>query len=98
MPCGGVSSTGVTGARRELPRDLSLLVGRIQRVTSTPVCVGFGISTPEQAATVARLADGVIVGSALVSRIGEAGSPGEAMTAAREFVGGLAEAVRATRR
>ena len=93
-----VSSTGVTGARRELPRDLSLLVGRIQRVTSTPVCVGFGISTPEQAATVARLADGVIVGSALVSRIGEAGSPGEAMTAAREFVGGLAEAVRATRR
>ncbi len=89
-----VSTTGVTGARRELPRDLSLLVGRIKRVTATPVCVGFGISTPEHAAAVGRLADGVIVGSALVSRIGAAASRSDAVFAAREFVSGLAAALR----
>ncbi len=88
-----VSTTGVTGARRELPRDLSLLVGRIKRVTATPVCVGFGISTPEHAAAVGRLADGVIVGSALVSRIGAANSRSDAVSAAREFVSGLAAAL-----
>ena len=89
-----VSTTGVTGARRELPRDLSLLVDRIKRVTATPVCVGFGISTPQHAAAVGRLADGVIVGSALVSRIGAATSRSDAVFVAREFVSGLAAALR----
>ncbi len=89
-----VSTTGVTGARRELPRDLSLLVGRIKRVTASPVCVGFGISTPEHAAAVGSLADGVIVGSALVSRIGAAARRSDAVLAATEFVSGLAAALR----
>ena len=88
-----VSTTGVTGERAELPSDLSLLVGRIKRVTATPVCVGFGISTPEHAAAVGRLADGVIVGSALVSRIGAATSRSAAVSAATEFVSGLAAAL-----
>ncbi len=73
-------------------------MARIRRVTSTPVAVGFGISTPEQAAQVARLADGVIVGSALVSRIGAAPSPEAALRAAVEFVRALSEAVHAARR
>jgi tryptophan synthase alpha chain len=92
-----VSVTGVTGVRRELPPDLAQLVARIRRVTSTPVCVGFGVSTPEQAAEVARLADGVIVGSALVSRIGAAPSREAAVRAAVDFTRGLAAAVRSAR-
>jgi len=93
-----VSVTGVTGARRELPPDLAHLVARIRRVTATPVCVGFGVSTPAQAAEVARLADGVIVGSALVSRIGAAQGREAAVRAAREFTVELAAAVRSVRR
>ncbi len=93
-----VSTTGVTGARDDLPADLSQLVGRIQRVTDTPVCVGFGISTGEQAARVAALADGVIVGSALVSRIGAAPTPADAVSAATSFVRDLAAAIQAVHR
>jgi tryptophan synthase alpha chain len=92
-----VSVTGVTGSRRTLPPDLAQLVGRIRRVTPTPVCVGFGVSTAEQAAEVARLADGVIVGSALVARIGAAKSRDAAIRSAREFVAELAAAVRTAR-
>jgi len=92
-----VSVTGVTGARSTLPQELEELVARIQRVTAKPVCVGFGIGTPEQAAAVGRLADGVIVGSALVGRIAEAGSGPEAVAAASEFVASLAKALRAGR-
>jgi tryptophan synthase alpha chain len=84
-----VSVTGVTGARRELPIDLEQAVARLRRQTSTPIGVGFGISTPEQAAQVARFADGVIVGSALVDRIGSAKSPREAIETASEFVRAL---------
>ena len=89
--------TGVTGARSALPKDLSQLVGRIQRVTSTPVAVGFGVSTPEQAAEVARLADGVIVGSALVDRLGAAENAGAAIAAAGAFVRSLSEGIRSAR-
>lgn len=62
-----VSLTGVTGARERLPEDLRDLVRRIKASTELPVCVGFGVSTPEQARQVAEIADGVIVGSALVA-------------------------------
>jgi len=92
-----VSVTGVTGARRDLPSDLATLVARIRRVTSTPVCVGFGVSTPEQAAQVARIADGVIVGSALVSRIDAAPDREAAVASAREFVAELSRAIRSSR-
>ncbi|MDW7656530.1 MAG: tryptophan synthase subunit alpha [Bacillota bacterium] len=61
-----VSSLGVTGVRSEIETDLVRLVTTIKQVTNTPVAVGFGISTPRQAAAIARICDGVIVGSALV--------------------------------
>jgi tryptophan synthase alpha chain len=71
-----VSRTGVTGERRELPRDLEAQIRALRLVTTKPVCVGFGVGNPAQAAAVGRLADGVIVGSAIVRLIEElAGSP-----------------------
>ncbi|MDR2783910.1 MAG: tryptophan synthase subunit alpha [Treponema sp.] len=68
-----VSSLGVTGIRGEITTDLSALVASVKAETSLPVAVGFGIHTAEQAAEVARVADGVIVGSALVRIIEERG-------------------------
>jgi tryptophan synthase alpha chain len=61
-----VSRTGVTGERAELPRELAKEVTALRKVLKLPVAVGFGISTPEQAGAVAKVADGVVVGSALV--------------------------------
>jgi tryptophan synthase alpha chain len=61
-----ISRTGVTGLRSELPPELPVTVERLRSATTLPICVGFGISTPPQAAAVARLADGVVVGSAVV--------------------------------
>ena len=61
-----VSVTGVTGARNFLPSDLKDFVTSVRNVTDKPLCIGFGISTPEQASQVGSLADGVIVGSRIV--------------------------------
>jgi len=61
-----VSVTGVTGARDALPADLEAFVGRVRKATDKPLCVGFGISAPEQARRVAAIADGVIVGSRII--------------------------------
>jgi len=61
-----VSVTGVTGARRQLPKNLSQFIARVRKATDKPLCVGFGIATPEQARQVAQIADGVIVGSRLI--------------------------------
>lgn len=77
-----VSVTGVTGARTSISEGLSDLIARVREHTSEPVCVGFGIGTPEQAKQVGALADGVIVGSACVKTIGGSEKPVEA---AREF-------------
>jgi len=63
-----VSTTGITGERTDLPPELTETVQRVRAHTSSPIAVGFGISTLEHAAAVARIADGVIVGSALVKR------------------------------
>lgn len=65
-----VSLTGVTGARNQLPSGLGDFVARVRSQTDTPLAVGFGIGDGEQARTVAEIADGVIVGSALVKRAG----------------------------
>ncbi len=81
-----VSLTGVTGARDHLPPDLESFVARVRPATDLPLAVGFGIGTPRQAARVARIADGVIVGSALVRAIGAAKDP---VTAASAFVASL---------
>ncbi|MCB0111123.1 MAG: tryptophan synthase subunit alpha [Caldilineaceae bacterium] len=65
-----VSVTGVTGARTELPPDLKDFVQRVRKYTDLPLAIGFGIGNREQAATVGEIADGVIVGSALVKASG----------------------------
>ncbi len=72
-----VSLTGVTGAREGLPEGIAEFVARTRAVTSKPLCVGFGISNAENAGRVANFADGVIVGSALVSKIGDASNAAE---------------------
>ena len=64
-----VSVTGVTGARRELPQEISSFLTEIKLATRKPVCVGFGISTKEQAKLLAPQADGIIIGSAIVDII-----------------------------
>ncbi|WP_298981255.1 tryptophan synthase subunit alpha [Caldilinea sp.] len=75
-----VSVTGITGARSELPPDLAEFVARVRRHTDLPLAVGFGIANGAQAAAVARIAEGVIVGSALVKAAG--GEDGLARVAA----------------
>jgi len=72
-----VSLTGVTGARTQVPPDVEVLIGRVKALSALPVCVGFGISTPEQAQAIGRLADGVIVGSALVDLVERSASDAE---------------------
>ncbi len=83
------STLGVTGERRSLSDMAAPLVARIRAVTDKPVCVGIGVSTPDQAAEVAGFADGVIVGSAVVRAAGEGGPK-----AVRELVAALAAGCR----
>ena len=66
-----ISRMGVTGERADLPPELPATVAALRQATTLPICVGFGISRPEDAAAVARLADGVVVGSAVVRAAGE---------------------------
>lgn len=61
-----VSLTGVTGARASLPSEIEAFVARVRAIARQPLCIGFGISTPEQAERMAHVADGVIVGSKLI--------------------------------
>ena len=61
-----VSLTGVTGSRDTLPEELEDFVARVRERTEKPLCVGFGVSTPEQARRIAKVADGVIVGSRII--------------------------------
>ena len=61
-----ISRLGVTGTREQLPADLPATISRLRRATDLPICVGFGISRPEQAHAVATIADGIVVGSAIV--------------------------------
>jgi tryptophan synthase alpha chain len=70
-----VSVTGVTGERKAISEGLGELITRVREHTSIPVCVGFGISTPDQARDVGKMADGVIVGTACVRTIGGSESP-----------------------
>jgi tryptophan synthase alpha chain len=69
-----VSRTGVTGERADIPADLATQLRSLRMLTTKPICVGFGIAKPEQVATVGALADGVIVGSAIVRLIEEKAS------------------------
>lgn len=85
-----VARLGVTGARSSLDVDLRDSVSRVRTATSLPVAVGFGISTAEQARTVGQMADGVVVGSALVEILGRDG-----VVPARRFLGMLRDALDA---
>ena len=84
----------MTGARKEIAAGLEEAVSMIRRISDVPVCVGFGISTPEQIAEIGRFADGAVVGSALVDLIEAAETPGPAVVAASEFVAKLKHALR----
>ena len=78
-----VSRSGTTGARQSLPRDLARTVRRARsQARGLPVAIGFGISTPETARRAAKLADGVVVGSALVRAVETAGELREPAAAA----------------
>jgi tryptophan synthase alpha chain len=90
-----VSLTGVTGARSELAAGLEEGVARVRRVSDVPVCVGFGVSTPEHARQIGRFADGVVVGSALVARIEAAASPEDAVDSVACLVAELKAPLRA---
>lgn len=86
-----VSVTGITGERTSLAEGLGALIAQVREHTSAPVCVGFGISTPEQAREVGKMADGVIVGTACVRTIGGSEKPVET---AREFAENFKTAVK----
>ena len=85
-----VSVTGVTGERKSISEGLGELIKRVREHTSAPVCVGFGIGTPEQAKEVGKMADGVIVGTACVRAIGGSQNPIET---AREFAQAFRDAL-----
>ncbi|MTI82770.1 MAG: tryptophan synthase subunit alpha [Firmicutes bacterium] len=68
-----VSSLGVTGVRNEIKTDIGKMVQKVREVTDVPCATGFGISTPEQAGSMAKLADGIIVGSAIVKLVAKFG-------------------------
>jgi tryptophan synthase alpha chain len=89
-----VSVTGVTGARRSFDKELRSQVARVQRASSLPVGVGFGISTPEQAAWIGGFADAAVVGSALVEKIEKAKSKSAKIAAAGAFVARLKQAMK----
>jgi tryptophan synthase alpha chain len=91
-----VSVTGVTGARATVAPGLPEFLGRVRSSApkDLPLCVGFGIATPEQAAEVGKIADGVIVGSACVRAIGQAQDP---KRAAAEFAGAFRRALDSPR-
>lgn len=86
-----VSSLGVTGVRSEIKTDLTSIVEAIRRNTDIPCAIGFGISTPEQAGKMARIADGVIVGSAIVKLLEKYGK--EAPRYVGEYVRAMTEAL-----
>ena len=77
-----ISRLGVTGERNELPSDLPATAARVRAATTLPLCVGFGIARPEQARAVAQLADGVVVGSAIVRAADESVESAVALAAA----------------
>jgi tryptophan synthase alpha chain len=89
-----VSRTGVTGARHDLDRELETHVRTARKASRLPVAVGFGISTPDQVSRIAAIADGVVVGSAIVNQISDEGDTDQLARRVEEFAGPLAQACR----
>ena len=92
-----VSREGVTGEQTSLSGDIASQVAAIRSHTALPIAVGFGISTPEQAAEVARESDAVVVGSAIVRRIGEHGAASGLAAHVEEFVAPIGAVVKSVR-
>ncbi len=90
-----ISITGVTGTAIPRPDDVRRDVERLRGMTALPLAVGFGISTPDQAAAIAPLADGVVVGSALVRLIGEKGAGNDLIPAAAAYAATIRRAIDA---
>ncbi len=91
-----VSLKGVTGANRGMGENLGARVARFRKAVQTPLVVGFGISTPQQAREMADLCDGAVIGSGVVSRIGDAQNEAAAEEAVVKYVGSLRAALDAT--
>lgn len=89
-----VSLTGTTGARQSLPEELADKLRRIKEITTKPVCVGFGVSSPAQAQQIAKIADGVIVGSAIIKIIEQNLGRSDLVDKVVEFTRALREAVK----
>ena len=89
-----VPLTGTTGERTELPPDLVRLVRDLRAVTTKPIGVGFGISTPDQVTAVVQHADGAVVGSAIVRLVERYADDPDLVTKVGEFIGGLKAATR----
>jgi len=90
-----ISVRGITGERQSVPEDLAANLRELKSLTRTPVAVGFGISQPAHARAVAQVADGVIVGSAIVKRVHEAHQQGaDAARAALEFISEMSRAAK----
>jgi tryptophan synthase alpha chain len=83
-----VSITGITGAAAAQAGDVGPEVARIKAATDLPVVVGFGIRTPEAARTIASVADGCVVGSAIVAEVGAGKSPAEVLAFVRSLTAG----------
>lgn len=84
-----VSRTGVTGAREDVPAELREVVATIRAQTSEPICVGFGVSTPEHVRKICVFADGAVVGSALVDLIHRHRDSADLIARVSEYVAGL---------
>lgn len=86
-----VALTGVTGARRELDQAILSQIQKAQKVSAVPICVGFGVSTPAQVKAMAAVADGVIVGSAIVQKISQHAGQSNLVAQVSKFVINLAK-------
>ena len=89
-----VSREGVTGMQTKVADTIGAMTAKIRAHTSLPIAIGFGVSTPEQARTVAGFGEGVVVGSAIVNQIAEHGKSPELVSRVGTFVASLARAVR----
>jgi hypothetical protein len=89
-----VSVTGVTGERTDLPPELRAVVEQVRESAPLPAAVGFGIGTPEQAAAVGEIADGVIIGSRLVREIGDSPSFEQGLAGVDRFLRETADALQ----
>lgn len=88
-----VSREGVTGMQAKVADTISQMTAKIRRHTALPIAVGFGISTPAQAATVAQSAEAVVVGSAIVNEIGRHGKASDLVARVSDFVAPIVQAV-----